>query len=93
MDYEYDPTKNDRNRVRHGIPLSDAEFFEWDTAIVREDGRYPYEEQRFEATGLIGDQLHIMIYCERHSATRIISLRKADNREKKRYEREILNTA
>jgi uncharacterized DUF497 family protein len=85
MDYEYDPAKNSSNIARHGMPLSDAEAFEWETAVVREDDRFQYDEQRFEATGLIGDQLHVMIYCERSKVIRIISLRKATNREKKRY--------
>jgi len=87
MDYEFDPAKNRSNLAKHGIPLSEAEDFEWETADVDEDTRYPYDEQRFSATGMIGGQLHVMICCDRDDAVRVISLRKATNREKKRYER------
>lgn len=49
------------------------------------DTRKRYTEQRFEATALIGDRLHVMVYCLRGDACRIISLRKANAREVKCY--------
>ncbi len=85
MDYEFDPAKDDGNLDKHGLSLADAEGFEWETAVVREDARQRYAEQRFEATGLIGDRLHVMVYCLRGNAVRVISLRKANSREVKRY--------
>jgi uncharacterized DUF497 family protein len=59
--------------------------FEWETAVVREDTRKQYAEQRLDAIGLIGDRLHVMVYCLRGDAVRVISLRKANLREVKRY--------
>lgn len=56
-----------------------------ETAVVREDTRKQYAEQRFEATGHIGERLHVMVYCPRQDAVRVISLRKANKREEKRY--------
>jgi uncharacterized DUF497 family protein len=85
MNGEFDPAKDEINRDKHGLSLADADGFEWDTAVVREDTRKPYGEQRLEATGLIGDRLHVMIYCLRGDAVRVISLRKANPREVKRY--------
>lgn len=85
MDYEFDPAKDDSNFDKHGLSLADAEGFEWETAVVREDIRTQYAEQRFEATGYIGQRLHVMIYCLRGDTVRIISLRKANYREEKRY--------
>jgi uncharacterized DUF497 family protein len=85
MDYEFDPAKDDGNLDKHGLSLADAEGFEWETAVVREDASKRYAEQRFEATGLIGDRLHVMVYCLRGNAVRVISLRKANSREVKRY--------
>ena len=85
MDSEFDPAKDDGNLDKHGLSLADAEGFEWETAVVREDARQRYAEQRFEATGLIGDRLHVMVYCLRGNAVRVISLRKANSREVKRY--------
>ena len=85
MDYEFDPAKDDSNLDKHGLSLADAEGFEWETAVVREDTRRQYAEQRFEATGYIGQRLHVMIYCLRSDTVRVISLRKANYREEKRY--------
>lgn len=85
MNYEFDPAKDEINLDKHGVSLSDAEGFEWETAVVREDTRKQYTEPRFEATGHIGDRLHVMVYCLRRDAIRVISLRKANSREVKRY--------
>ncbi|MDR2187254.1 MAG: BrnT family toxin [Azonexus sp.] len=87
MDYEFDPDKDRLNRIQHGIGLSEAGGFEWDTAVVREDRRYDYDEQRFEATGFIGNDLYVMPFCWRGEVVRVISLRRADNREKRNYVR------
>lgn len=85
MIYEFDPVKNESNLDKHNLPLTDANSFEWDTAVVREDTRKQYSESRFEATGYIGDRLHVMIYCHRSDVVRVISLRRANKREEKRY--------
>ena len=62
-----------------------AEGFEWETAIVSVDARQRYGETRFEAKGYIGLRLYVMIFTLRETAVRIISLRKANSREMKRY--------
>jgi len=56
-----------------------------DTAVVRVDDRRRYAETRFTATGYIGPRLHVMVVCLRGTAVRIVSLRKANSREVKRY--------
>jgi uncharacterized DUF497 family protein len=85
MDYEFDTAKDESNLDKHGLSLADTEGFEWETAVVREDTRKQYAEQRFEATGLIGDRLHVMVYCLRGDVVRVISLRKTNPREVKCY--------
>lgn len=85
MNYEFDQAKDENNLDKHGLSLAEAEFFEWETAVVREDTRKQYAEQRFEATGYIGDRLHVMIFCFRSVSVRVISLRKANKREENRY--------
>jgi uncharacterized DUF497 family protein len=85
MNYEFDPAKDESNLDKHGLSLVEVDGFEWETAIVREDTRKQYAEQRFEATGYIGERLHVMVYCLRSDAVRVISLRKANAREVNRY--------
>ena len=60
-------------------------YSEWETAVVHEDTRKQYAEPRFQATGYIGDRLHVMVFCLRADAVRVISLRKANKREGKSY--------
>lgn len=85
MNYEFDQTKNESNLDKHGLLLSDAEDFEWGASIVREDTRKQYPEPRFQATGYIGERLHVMVFCFRADAVRVISLRKANPKEVKSY--------
>ena len=85
MNPEFDPAKDESNLDKHGVSLADADGFEWETAVVREDTRKQYAEPRFEATGYIGDRLHVMVFCLRAETVRVISLRKANPREVKSY--------
>jgi len=85
MGYEFDPAKDESNTDKHGLSLGDADGFEWETAVVREDARQRYVEPRFTAIGYIGDRLHVMVFCLRGEAVRVISLRKANSREVKSY--------
>ena len=85
MAYEFDPIKNKLNLEKHGLPLTDVEGFDWEVAVVSEDKRTAYAEARFEAISLIDDRLHVLVFCIRGEAVRVISLRKANSREVKRY--------
>lgn len=49
MNYEFDPAKDASNLDKHGLPLADAEGFEWESAVVHEDTRKQYAEQRLAA--------------------------------------------
>ncbi len=60
--------------------------FEWADALVVEDTRKDYKEQRFQALGLIGVRLHTLVFTPRDGKAHVISLRKANQREMKRYE-------
>ena len=56
------------------------------TARIVEDLRKDYGERRFQALGLIGDRLHLMVFTPRANKAHVISLRRANKREVKRYE-------
>jgi uncharacterized protein len=84
---EFDPSKDDINRAKHGVSLEAASGFDWDTALEREDDRFDYGEVRFVAVGLIDDRLYVMIFTEGSDddAVRIISLRPAEKHEMRFY--------
>jgi len=88
MEYEWDENKRIANFELHQVNFSDAIDFEWDTALETIDDRHDYGEERWVTIGLIGNKLHVMIYTIRGKNIRIISLRKANKREKKYYEKE-----
>ena len=65
MNYEHDPKKLAENVAKHGVWFREAEFFEWETALVKPDERRHYAETRFEATGYIVLRLHVLVFCFR----------------------------
>ncbi|TXT41280.1 MAG: hypothetical protein FD135_441 [Comamonadaceae bacterium] len=85
MRYEHDPKKLAENVTKHQVWFELADGFEWDTAQIEADSRRNYSETRFIATGLIALRVHVLIFCFRETKIRLISLRKANPREVKRY--------
>ena len=85
MKVEFDPAKNAKNIRERGISFALATDFEIDTALIKEDCSYDYDELRFNALGLIEDKLYHMTYTLRSDVIRVISLRKANKREVKYY--------
>jgi uncharacterized DUF497 family protein len=77
-----------RNAHERGLPFSLVENFEWEGAVVSEDARFPYPETRFNALGFIGGRLHIVCFTAIPGGVRVISFRKANDRERARYEKE-----
>lgn len=86
MQYEWDEDKRAANLIRHEVDFAAAADFAWDTAIETIDDRFDYGEKRWVALGRIGITLHVMVYTLRATKIRIISLRKANKREKRYYE-------
>jgi len=86
MDISYNVSKNGANVAERGLSFEAARHFEMETALVVEDLRQAYPERRFQALGLIGDRLHMLVFTLRNSKVHVISLRKANLREVKRYE-------
>jgi uncharacterized DUF497 family protein len=88
VDISFDPAKNARNTAVHGISLERAMDFDWHGAINWQDTRRDYGEQRYLALGRIGTRVHVLVYTPREARMHIISLRKANKREVRRYEDE-----
>ena len=83
---EYDAVKDQFNQEKHGLSLAQAGFFDWATALIRADTRFDYKEARYQALGLLGMRAHLAVFTIREDAVRIISLRRANRREERRYE-------
>lgn len=88
MKIEFDPAKNERNIHERGLSFDMAADFDWETVLVIVDDRRDYGECRFRALGFIGDRLHALVFTPREGGIRVISLRRANQREVKSYEQE-----
>mmetsp|Transcript_13743 Transcript_13743/g.23400 ORF Transcript_13743/g.23400 Transcript_13743/m.23400 type:complete len:104 (-) Transcript_13743:3275-3586(-) len=89
---EWDEAKRLSNSEVHGVDFQAADEMNWESARYLPDLRRNYSEGRILAYALIGERLHVMIFTIRKSGLRIISLRKANNREIDRYVAEIDRT-
>ena len=89
MNVTFDPAKDAANLAKHGFSLLDAVGFEWETAVVWPDTRRDYGEPRMVALGYIGLRSMSVVFVDRPpeqpTERRVISLRKANTREVKRY--------
>ena len=89
MNVTFDPAKDAVNLAKHGFSLLDAVGFEWETAVVWPDTRRDYGEPRMVALGYIGLRIMNVVFVDRPpeqpTERRVISLRKANTREVKRY--------
>ena len=85
MQITFDEAKDRANQSKHGVSLSEAAKLEWDDALIWHDTRRDYGEARMIALGAIGERVYCVVYVDREDVRRIISLRKANNKEKKLY--------
>jgi uncharacterized DUF497 family protein len=84
MEIEFDPAKDEANRARHGISLSRAVEMDLSAALVVQDDRKDYGETRYRAFGPIDGQAHCLVFTIRAGSVRVISLRRAHEKEVKR---------
>ena len=88
---EFDSRKDAANLAKHGVSLAEAARLDWDTLWAIDDRRRLYGEHRMIGYALLADRLFCVVFTDRGSTRRIISLRKANNREIARYA-EVLDT-
>ena len=80
----FDPLKRDRTLAERGLDFADAwRVFEGPTVEIP-DTRKNYGEQRTICYGLLEARMVVVIYAHRGRHRRIISMRKANEREKSR---------
>lgn len=82
----YDPQKNQRNIKERGLSFDLVAEFQFSSALVLVDDRFDYGEERYIGIGYIGPRLHVVVFTETEDGVRVISLRKANEREVKAYE-------
>ncbi|MDE3176655.1 MAG: BrnT family toxin [Pseudomonadota bacterium] len=85
MNITFDRAKNARNIEERGLPFERGAEFDWETALAEEDDRKDYGERRARVFGLLGRRLHVAVITMRGETMHVISFRKANDREVRRY--------
>ena len=92
--FEWDPVKAKANQVKHGVSFGLARHvFDDPDALVDHD-RIEGGERRWQTLGMVGGVLLLLVahtvrlVSEEDEVIRIISARRADRKEKHRYEKE-----
>ena len=80
-----DPDKDAANVSLRGLPFVLVDRLDWDTALIDEDLRHDYGERRFRVLGFIDHRLQAVVFTPRADKVHVISLRKANLSEVKRY--------
>jgi len=92
VEFEWDSRKAAQNASKHGVPFEFATRVFLDPHRVdAEDERRDYGEERRITLGRIDGRLFAVAYAPRGTVIRLISARKANERERKQFD-ETLST-
>jgi uncharacterized DUF497 family protein len=90
MIYEWDEAKNRSNFAKHGLDFADAEHVLTGPCVTFVDSRFDYGERRLITLGLLVGRVVVIAHAPRvEDTTRIISMRKANRREQKIYQKRL----
>ena len=84
--YEWDEDKRQETLTVRGLDFAQVDQIDWDTATYDRIERGG--EIRYASLGMLSGRIHHVVWTPRGDYTRIISFRKANNREIARYERQ-----
>ena len=85
MKVTFDPKKNADNIRERQLSFDEVSKLEWLNAVILEDVRKDYGEHRYRVFGYIDERLYAVVFTPREDAVHVISFRKANIREVKRY--------
>lgn len=87
MKIEYDAHKNEQNIHMRGLSFERVPYLDWDNALLWQDERHDYGESRNNALAIMEHEgrLYAVSFTVRGDVIRVISFRKANKRERKKY--------
>jgi len=88
MRFEWDPKKEALNREKHGVSFDEAStIFDNFDALIFEDTKHSSVEKReFIVGSSVAERILIVSFTARNENIRIISARKANKKERLKYE-------
>jgi uncharacterized DUF497 family protein len=85
MNLEFDQAKRKKTLQERGLDFARAVEVFGGLHFTGQDKRMEYEEDRFITVGWLDDNMIVMVWTPRGDVRRIISMRKANDREKTLY--------
>src|SRR5574344_950852 len=85
MQIEFDPDKRDKTLAERGLDFAQAGEVFAGVNVTAEDARFDYGEPRFTTVGVLDGRMVILVWTPRGEVRRIISMRKANEREIARF--------
>jgi len=85
VEIAFDPAKNERNLRERSLGFQEAADFDFATANYESEFRNG--EHRIVAVGYLKNRLHVLCFIQRPGGIRVISFRKANDREARKYGR------
>ena len=85
MEITYDAEKRAITLEERGLDFDDAVHVFEGPMFDLEDDRQNYGETRWLTFGLLNDRMVVLVWTQRDEARHIISMRKANERERKKY--------
>ena len=93
MEFEWNDKKAHSNLKKHGLSFDDACFvLQGNNVVTFPDERRNYGEERFISMGILMHSLVVIVHTYSCHKVRIISMRKANEREKKIYAKRLRAT-
>jgi uncharacterized DUF497 family protein len=89
MKITFDPAKRDRTLDERGLDFADAAEVFAGTTFDRVDDRREYGETRIITVGHLRGRMVIIGWTQRDDARHVFSMRKANDREKARFEKRL----
>jgi uncharacterized protein len=81
----FDPEKRKRTFAERGLDMGRANEVLSGPAVTSEDDRRDYGETRYLTVGFLDDRMVVVVWTQRDDAKRIISMRKANDREQAHF--------
>lgn len=85
MEIGFDPIKRALTLAERGLDFADAAKVFDGPVFEFEDDRFVYPEPRHSTIGLLDERMIVVIWAEAGSGRRVISMRKANDREQAKY--------
>lgn len=85
----FDPAKREKTFIERGLDFARAGDVFTGVTVTMEDNRQDYGETRCITVGYLDNRIVVIVWTRRGEARRIISMRKANEREIAKYTQEL----